>query len=311
MSYPANTADSDYVVSSSAQFDIKKFIFKIIGYLPWVIICLFLAIFISNLYLRYTPQYYRIAAFILVKDEESNSNYQILKEYNIIPGNKDVDNEIDILLSHTLMARVVDSLQLNISISKEGRVIASELFGKTQPVYYKLISENPDGKPAIFKLEVGRNTFVLTSIDGGRRTYYYGDTVNLDYGKFVFDRNSAVKLEPNGFQFRIKSKDEAANILQGQIEVQRKRENSGIIEVAKLDLIPERGEVIVNELIEVYNTASLVDKNIAASKTVEFLKSEIVGLNDGWGYGLKVVFAVFTKMCEYVRKMGFVWIVHV
>ena len=38
MSYPISTAENEFAISGDNQFDVKKFIYKIIGVLPWFIV---------------------------------------------------------------------------------------------------------------------------------------------------------------------------------------------------------------------------------------------------------------------------------
>src|SRR5277367_5908392 len=114
MSYPVSeNEDGEVMVSSSSQFDVKKFVFRLIGFLPWIIISLLVSYFIGKLYLRYTPEMHRVVADVLIKDnEELSPDYNILRELGVMPGSKEVQNQIDILESYSLALGIVDSLNL-------------------------------------------------------------------------------------------------------------------------------------------------------------------------------------------------------
>src|SRR5688572_1185717 len=124
MSYPVNRVESEYSIEPGKQFDLKKYIYKFIGFLPWFILSITVAYFAAKIYLRYTMPLHHISAFLLIKDENegSNNDYKALREMGLVTGNKDVQNEIDILKSFSLMRKVVDSLHLDITLYKEGRV---------------------------------------------------------------------------------------------------------------------------------------------------------------------------------------------
>src|SRR6266496_5960704 len=140
MSYPITDTDSELVPSSGGQFDIKKFLYKLIGFLPWIIISVLIAYSIAQLYLRYTPKMHRVAANLLVKaDAESSPDYNILRELGVTPGSREVQNQIDILESYELSAAVVDSLHLQIKLLSQGRIASSTLYGKGVPVFIHLI----------------------------------------------------------------------------------------------------------------------------------------------------------------------------
>src|SRR5437868_586276 len=131
----SNNDNAELVAQSSVQFDIKKFVYKLIGFLPWIIISVLIAFGISKVYLRYTPQMHRVAAFLLIKDdEESSPDYNLLKELGVITGSKEIQNQIDILQSYELSENVVDSLNLQIKLYTEGRIISMPLYGKNSPI---------------------------------------------------------------------------------------------------------------------------------------------------------------------------------
>ena len=80
MVYPISENENDLIVVSKNQFDIKKFLFKLFRYFPWILLSVLVAYFIGKIYLRYTPELHRITANLLIKDEEeASSDYKILK----------------------------------------------------------------------------------------------------------------------------------------------------------------------------------------------------------------------------------------
>ena len=44
MSYPVNTTENEFAIPADNQFDVKKFIYKIIGVLPWFIVSVVICI---------------------------------------------------------------------------------------------------------------------------------------------------------------------------------------------------------------------------------------------------------------------------
>ena len=54
MSYPLNTPENEFAIPVGSQFDIKKFVFKMIAVLPWFILSVVFSILVAKVYLRYT-----------------------------------------------------------------------------------------------------------------------------------------------------------------------------------------------------------------------------------------------------------------
>ena len=138
MSYPIREierAGGEGANEATSQFDIKKFLYKLVGFLPWIIISMLIAYTVAQLYLRYTPKVHRVSANLLIKDDETSSpDYSLLMELGITPGGRQVQNQIDILESFELAATVTDSLHLEISFFSQGRIASSPLYGKNAPV---------------------------------------------------------------------------------------------------------------------------------------------------------------------------------
>ncbi len=276
MSYPVNTTDNEFAIPVNSQFDIKKFIYKIIGVLPWFIVSIVLCIIASKIYLRYTMPVNKISAFLLIKSQEEggNSEYKTLKEMGLVTQNNDIENEMDIIKSFSLMRRVVDSLHLNINIYKEGRVTASPIFGNQSPFSIKVVEEYPDAKPSAFKINLTEDHFnILEGV--APHAFRYGQIFETDFGKLIINRTPDVNIDPNGYRIFFTDKEAEAKSYKGAIDVRLTHDMGGIVEISMLDEIPERAILIVNKLIEVYNNAGLDDKNIANIRTIKFLNERI------------------------------------
>lgn len=276
MSYPVNTIENEFAIPAGTQFDVKKFIYKIIGVLPWFIVSIAICFTASKIYLRYTLPISKISAFLLIKSQDNggNSEYKTLNEMGLVTQNNDVENEMDIIRSYSIMRRVVDSLHLNINIYKEGRVTASPVYGEESPVSVKVIKEYPDAKPSGFKINVKENNF---SITGGKaaRVYNYGQVFETDFGQLTIERNHDVKIDPNGYRMAFTDKEAEIKKYKTSVDVRLTHDMGGIVEISMLDEIPERAIKIVNRLIVVYNNAGLDDKNIANIRTIKFLNDRI------------------------------------
>ncbi|HEX8378888.1 MAG TPA: hypothetical protein VF602_13805, partial [Pedobacter sp.] len=74
MSYPLNTPENEFAIPVGSQFDIKKFVFKMIAVLPWFILSVVFSILVAKVYLRYTLPVNKISAFLLIKSDEDGGN---------------------------------------------------------------------------------------------------------------------------------------------------------------------------------------------------------------------------------------------
>ena len=84
----------------------------------WYFYILALIISLSSVYLyvRYTIPIYLNSASIIINEENGkggNGNINVLEELELVPSSSNLMNEIEVLKSHSVLAPVVDSLDLN------------------------------------------------------------------------------------------------------------------------------------------------------------------------------------------------------
>ena len=104
----------DQVQYSSLKDILTRYIF----HWKWFVISLICSFLFGFVYLRYQVPQYEASAKILIKDENKGTisdELSAFEDLGILNGKKNIDNEIEILKSRTLMKRVVKELKLNIS----------------------------------------------------------------------------------------------------------------------------------------------------------------------------------------------------
>jgi capsular exopolysaccharide synthesis family protein len=278
MSYPvAENETSDAVPASNApQFDIKKFIFKLIGFLPWIVISTLVSYSIATLYLRYTAQVHQITAQLLIKDdEESSPDANIVRELGVMPGGKEVQDQIDILQSYELSRMVVDSLHLQYEFIAEGRISSSPLYGKKNPAFVHIVGpDSADYRPASFKLKLYPDNFYIVGPEI-KGTYKYGDTLGLEGHKVYFIKNDDVKPNLKGYNLLLKNTRAVANAIKATIYVRKSHDMGGAVEISTIDEVTERAVDIINTLIDAFNKTGLADKKLGAKNTSTFLNDKV------------------------------------
>ena len=277
MSYPiTDTEAQELTTASGTQFDIKKFVYKLIGFLPWIIISVLISYTIAQLYLRYTPKLYRVAANLLIKDDgEASNDYNLLQELGVTPGGREVQNQIDILQSYELAEAVVDSLNLQVKIVSQGRIASSTSYGKNSPVFIQVEpTDTTQFTPSTYQLFVEDKKLWLQK--GSKKDEYnFGDTFVLSGKKVSFERNMAVPANSNGYQLILQDKHQITVALRNAIVVTKIHDNGAILEIAMLNESPELAVDIINTLIEVFNIAAVKDKNIAGYKATRFVADRV------------------------------------
>jgi len=279
MSYPDTENDINNASSSTSasQFDVKKFIFKLVGFLPWIIISVLLSYSIATLYLRYTAQVHRVSAQLQIKDDEQSSpDYNIIRELGVMPGGKEIQDQIDILESYELARQVVDSLHLQFEVIALGRIATSPLYGKMSPItLYMAGVDTTNYVSASYKLMIYPEKFTLNTGSKTTVTYKFGDTFLLAGHPVYLLRNRDVKANSKGYNLVIKDTKSVATGIKSTIDVRKLHEMGGVLEIATNDEVPERAVDIINILIRCFNSEALKEKSIVSSKSNKFLRDRV------------------------------------
>ena len=120
--------------SGTILIDFRKAFSRILSYWWLFIIGLVIAFVAGRLFMRYATFEYSARAVLLIKDAGTSgelSEQNILLDQRLTGGGKEMDNEIQILKSLTLMEKVVERLQLNVLYYRIGNLKESELYTKT------------------------------------------------------------------------------------------------------------------------------------------------------------------------------------
>ena len=114
-----------------SELNIRDFLYKYVRNWKWFFLSVVLALGIGFIYVRAQVPQYLVETDIEIKDQTSSSSdaKDILQQMNLNSSNKIIDNEIQILKSHTLMENVVNALHLQTSYYVKNHVSRIVLYG--------------------------------------------------------------------------------------------------------------------------------------------------------------------------------------
>ena len=110
--------------------DIKQLIYICLSHWYLFVICVFVALAIGFVINRYKPSVYQTSGTVLIKSDQAFDPTMLMTNLNM--GKSNVENEMAILRSYTLMERAIKKMNLEVSYYEKGRVSTSELY-KTAP----------------------------------------------------------------------------------------------------------------------------------------------------------------------------------
>lgn len=277
MSLPDSTAPRP-AESASAEFSLQEFIYNyFLRY--WYLYVFFIGSGLASAWLRirYATPVYQQRSTLLIKDEYTKSSAvneeAIFRDLGLIQGGPRLLNETQILKSRPIMTEVVRKLGLDVEYYVKGRVRVSEVYpvGALKAALYE-VSENGYNVP-----------FEITVLDARRfrlrrgetvSEHAFGEILDLPEGKFIFTL-ATDNLSIKEFRVVFRRAEDAAAGYVGSLSINLTNNYSSVLEMTFKSPIPKKGVDILNTLVEVYNQATIEDKNRVGRNTIQFIDDRL------------------------------------
>lgn len=284
----------DLYEEKEEKTDYREVFFKYLIRWPWFVTSIVVCLGIAFLYLRYTTPVYNISASVIIKDDKKGGNsggMPALEDFGLISSSKNIDNEIEIIRSKSLIKDVVTELNLNISYWRKGSIHNVETYPLSPVRVYLAPQEAAELKsPLEIELSVlpGGKVDVQTTIAEKPYTAHFNElpaTLPTSAGILHFNQGNdpTPVTEPVLFTVIVASPLHTAKAYTQALTVEPSSKTTSIALLSLQDTNKQRGEDFINKLINVYNRDANDDKNEVAEKTAQFINDRILLINQELG----------------------------
>ena len=274
------------------EFQLRNFIDHYLVHWKWFLLGASISLTIAFIYLRYTTPQFKAAATILVKDEKKGgmlSELSAFSDMGIESGLKNnVDNEIEILKSRTLIENTVRKLDLNISMFVKGNIIYTEMFDKT-PIklhFFPKSTQFYESNITLRFLEITPKTFQLENLIPSQSSknnvlakteFQYGEVISTQNWNLIITKNPSKLFKDNTREITIKANplDDVVDGFRNRLNVNPLSKTSSVVELSLIDPVHEKAEVFLNNLIQIYNQDAITDKNQISENTSKFISERL------------------------------------
>ena len=286
-------------VVNEEEIDLRELIFSYLSYWPWIITSVFLCFVGAWLYLYFTPPVYRVSGSIIIKDEKKEGNagtaigLENLGLGGMITASQNMDNEMEVLCSKSLLKRVVNDLELYITYKNEDEFPAKELY-KSSPVIVSLTPQEADKLSESVLIDMK-----FSPVDGLEVKVNVGDSLYsrnfnqlpavlpTDVGTFGFMINDSFQAGERKEVSHVSAViSQPMKVAKGYLNALTIKPTSKTTSVAIISLEntnSRRGRDFINKLLEMYNQNANNDKNEVAEKTRDFINTRIEIINKELG----------------------------
>ncbi|MES2649751.1 MAG: polysaccharide biosynthesis tyrosine autokinase [Bacteroidota bacterium] len=276
---------------------IESFIFRYLPYWPLFTALLLIAGTGAYAYLKYMAKpAYEISANIMVEDQNKGADESKILQALNIASNKIVDNEIEILHSKKIMKDVIDSLFLYAPIYEDRKFTSFSAY-TSSPIIIELKGKTKAPEENRIYFSYNRIAETLT-ISG--KSYALNQWVNTPFGAARFHKNNHyLQQSTYPLYFSISDPKEVMDGISSRLKVSTASKLSSVIMLSLTDEVPQRGEDILNLLINNYYKTAVEDKNSLASNTLTFVNKRIQRVS-------KELDSIENKLRQFKNQKGIV-----
>lgn len=160
------------------QIDFRALLFKYIIHWPWFVGAVLLCLVGAWFYLHWATPIYNISATVLIKDEKKGGGAGLSSELEdmglsgLMTSSKNIDNELEVLRSKTLVKEVVNQLGLYITYKDEDEFPAKSLY-KTSPVQVSLTPQEAEklSSPMVVEMILQPKGSIDVNVTVGEKEY--------------------------------------------------------------------------------------------------------------------------------------------
>lgn len=279
---------NDDIVDKIEDLNFREQLNKYIIHWRWFLLSIVICLIIAFLYLRYTTPIYEATATILVKDEKKGgmlSELSAFSDLGLGGGSvNNVDNEIEILRSRTIVESTVKKLNLNIALVIEGNVVDRDVY-KDVPISVSFIGKTDlfNNATSVLKCIFLKNdSFELTNesedknvILSTKKVFKYGEKIPTTLGILIINKTDSIEDNYKAIRILLNPVENVAENYKNRLKVEPISKTSSVVNISISDPVKKRAEAFLDNMIQIYNEDAAQDKNFISENTSKFIAGRL------------------------------------
>ncbi len=263
------------------EFDYVKLFFHCLHHWYWFVICGALCAGISVLYIQSKNKIYSTYSTIMIRTDNNMSRSSLQSDMLELMGyqtSKIIDDEIQIIRSHTIMEQVVRTLNLRTEYRKKVGLRWVGQYPNPDVVltFQHDVADSIHG--LLVLIERTETEYKLTISYKDEETVIHTYDINSSFatkaGLLTFTEQRVMKI---GDKLKIytASVPSVANSYISRLVCLPAKKESNVIVITMNSDMPRRSVDIINKVVELYNLDAVIDKNIMATNTANFIDERL------------------------------------
>lgn len=307
--------DDLFQAEEEKPVDYKALFFEYLMYWPWFVACLIVCLAGAWCYLRYQAPVYNVNATVLIKQGDKNKasgqnvSLAAMQDLGMLSMASNFDNEVEILQSRTLLKKVVNTLNLNITYKEKRNFGYPIQLYKDTPVQVWMSPEEADKLPSALQVKLTCTPDGKVQADALYHQAGREQTVSKSFDQLpgvlvtpvgtltLSPKDSAIVKESRTVYATVITPTAAAASCKARLSAEPTSKFTTIVRLNYNDTHIGRGKDFLNTLVALYNSDANDDKNEVASRTAEFIDGRIQIINQELG-------TTESELASYKQKAG-------
>jgi capsular exopolysaccharide synthesis family protein len=264
----------------------EKILILILNHWYVYVLALILAAVGGAIYLKHRIPYYDVTTTILIEEEDPIPGADLLEGFSVRPGIKNLDNQLFIVSSYSLIQEVLEQLPFEVDVFRKGLFSRVSYF----PMSPVRVEPGPEGLPYgaefVFKYAEG-DQFYLSSKNKEMpdldTMINFGQRLRYGNGSFtIYPQPELAGIYQSGERIFLKFRDfeMLANDYQERMQVDLAARDGSIVILTLRGTNRVKEIVFLNKLGEVYINKNLEKKNAEADRIIAFIDDQLVDVKE-------------------------------
>lgn len=270
----------------SLSIDVKRLLSRSLRFWYVVVLTLILALVVAFINNRYATRIYPTTASLIVKEAEDISGGDLIYNNPLVNFRRNYLNELYIIKSYPLIQRVIEDLNFDVLFYRQGSILSTESYNDLP--FAVFADRSKSVKVCSFKLTVlDENEFRLDPLDENEnlKSQTFAFTDSISYGDFkgrmsINEPGRMKQLEGESLIFNYVPSSTLTQSYMAQLKAEWAEEGAGVVNLSINGPNPRKSKDFLAGLIARYQDLDLENKNVAASRAVDFITDQLVGISD-------------------------------
>src|SRR6185503_17829598 len=234
------------------------------------------------------PVYNAFATVVIKQPKTSTSVNDILTQLDQFTTDKNVQNQMSILTSRSLISRALKELDFDVSYFLKGNIKVTELY-KACPIEVEADSLRYQAYSTPVRIDVLGSTKFEFSFYSNRQdidireTHRFGERFKTEFGYLTVNKRDLFNnhsfdnpnFDKRNFIISFNSSPALLERYSRLVEVSLVNKNGSILELSLEDNLPEKAIDFLNKLVEVWLKGNIEEKNEEARNSLAFIDEQL------------------------------------